>query len=763
MPERLALVVSNRAELKQKLGEIFKGGESSQVGYRNNVTNNDAKRQIADGVAIETSIQALIERGELSKLAELWVNGAKIDWRLLHKPDVPRRISVPTYPFARERYWVPASEGKATEKRRHNDPTAAAFFNGATKAVSEGGKDPLKGATGQEEIGAGLQSFVPVWNPARLETKKRLALPESTRILLFGNDITHLDWVRKSYPNSELMELVSPFSVDVIEKKLGDCSFDQLLWIAPDVNTDACRESGSDEMIIERQEKGVVAVFRIIKALLQLGYANRNLQWTFVTGRTQRVLEGSPIQPTHAGIVGLIGCLAKEYPRWDLKLLDVDSLSSVTAEVCLSLPWDKQGNVLAHSRGGWFREGMALTATLRHTTSLYRQNGVYVVIGGAGGIGEVWSRFMMKHYQARVVWIGRRQYDAAIEEKINSLTSLGPAPLYISADAANLAALEQAMGTILKTYPAIHGVVHSALVLHDQTIARMDESAFRAGLSAKVDVCVNMDKVFGGQELDFMLFFSSIVSFVRPAGQSNYSAGCAFKDSFALMLQRQRPYPVKIMNWGYWGDVGVASDEFHRKRMAQIGLGSIEPQEGMASLEALMNSETRQVALIKTLDRQIAGAEYAEAKVVVATQKPLTGNGAPPSAEQPEETITNYIRQIITERLAEDLIIDAALVRNDAPLQDYGVDSIVGVNLGLAISEALGIQLEAASLLEYNTVNRLTEHILTDWRSQISGRLERVGGASQEPNHSTTNSDHVLEMVLLQEALLDDSYEKVTF
>ena len=96
-------------------------------------------------------------------------------------------------------------------------------------------------------------------------------------------------------------------------------------------------------------------------------------------------------------------------------------------------------------------------------------------------------------------------------------------------------------------------------------------------------------------------------------------------------------------------------------------------------------------------------------------------------------------------------------------MQDYGVDSIVGVNLGLTISEALGIQLQAASLIEYNTVNRLTEHILTNWRSQISDRLERVGGASQEPDHSTTSSEHVLEMVLLQEALLDDSYEKVTF
>ena len=123
------------------------------------------------------------------------------------------------------------------------------------------------------------------------------------------------------------MELVSPFSVDVIEKKLGDRSFDQLLWIAPDVNTDACRESGSDEMIIERQEKGrcwrsSASSRPCCNRAMRTGTFNGR----FVTGRTQRVSEGAPIQPTHAGIVGLIGSLAKEYPRWDLRLLDVDSL-----------------------------------------------------------------------------------------------------------------------------------------------------------------------------------------------------------------------------------------------------------------------------------------------------------------------------------------------------------------------------------------------------------------------------------------------------
>ena len=107
--------------------------------------------------------------------------------------------------------------------------------------------------------------------------------------------------------------------------------------------------------------------------------------------------------------------------------------------------WDKQGNGLAHRRGEWFQQGLARIATLPEPEApAYRQNGVYIVIGGAGGLGEVWSRFMIENYRAKIVWIGRREYNAAIQEKINSLARLGTAPLYIPADATNLEALTQA-------------------------------------------------------------------------------------------------------------------------------------------------------------------------------------------------------------------------------------------------------------------------------------------------------------------------------
>ncbi|MCU1347148.1 MAG: Beta-ketoacyl synthase, partial [Acidobacteria bacterium] len=601
---------------------------------------------------------------------------------------------------------------------RLKDFVSKPFRAAATQATVRDAVQPEEG-NAQEDVKAALQSFVPVWSAVRPEASTLPA--ESARVLLVGSDRTQLDWVRQSWPASEFLELIPASSVEAIGQQLAGRAFDQLLWVAPDAGPDA---GGSDDLIIDRQEEGVLAVFRIVKALLQLGYANRQLQWTIVTSRTQRVFEGEPMQPAHAGIVGLVGSLAKEYPQWDLRLLDLDSLASVPARECLSLSWDKQGNVLAHRNGEWFGQGLELITAPAQPAPAYRQGGVYVVIGGAGGIGEVWSRFMIENYQANIVWIGRRNYDDAIEAKLNSLTREGRAPLYISADATNRDSLELAYQRILKTHPAIHGVVHSALVLQDRSIARMDEATFRDSLSSKVDVSVNLDSVFGPLDLDFMLFFSSIISFFKTPGQSNYAAGCTFKDSFAQTLQQRRTYPVKIMNWGYWGSVGVVADEVHNKLMAQVGLGSIEPHEGMAALQTLIGSGMGQVAFIKTVAGPAAARAGVEQAAATVLDAPATGraDGTVSSEAMSDE----YVRQIITRKLSEALRMDAARIRSDAPFADYGVDSIIGIDFVQAINGALQIQLEATSLFEHSTVEQLTRYILKNWQRPVAARRAQL-------------------------------------
>src|SRR5215475_967568 len=241
-------------------------------------------------------------------------------------------------------------------------------------------------------------------------------------------------------------------------------------------------------------------------------------------------------------------------------------------------------------------------------------------------------------------------------------------------------------------------------------------------------------------------------------------------------------------NWGYWGSVGAVADEFHNKIMTRMGLGSIEPEEGMASLQALVGSDAPQLALIKTLHGE-AIAVLSESEVTtryLARGTPQASLGltdmkaAAPAARNARDEIqssrseeasgqmeSDYIRRIITRNLSEALGMDAAMIRDDEPFADYGVDSIIGVNLVRTINQALQIELEATSLFEYSTVNQLTEYILKNWRQQIAGQLAQVQGISQKSRRSTdeawSEADAPSERRFIRKDLFADARNRFSF
>ena len=72
--------------------------------------------------------------------------------------------------------------------------------------------------------------------------------------------------------------------------------------------------------------------------------------------------------------------------------------------------------------------------------------------------------------------------------------------------------------------------------------------------------------------------------------------------------------------------------------MARFGLGSIEPQEGMASLQALMSSEVGQLALVKTLDEldELLGRLDGSVPFPEAGNGPRGRQGSPARVALPE-------------------------------------------------------------------------------------------------------------------------------
>ncbi len=416
------------------------------------------------------------------------------------------------------------------------------------------------------------------------------------------------------------------------------------LWdpITPKLMSKITASSNHSVWIVPEKE-GALEAFRKIKALLNSGYGNKDIEWTIITKKSQLVKKEDSVLSNHAGIFGLLGSLAKEYPSWKIRLLDVDSLESVSQEEYLSLPWEE----FAYRDKQWFQQKLLPLKSLDRKYSLYRKEGVYVVIGGAGGIGKVWSDFLVKHYKARIIWIGRR-------EKVDTSYH------YISADASQLDSLKEAFAEIKQLYSKIHGVIHSAIVLKDQSLAKMEESTFLASFSAKVDTSINIDKVFGKEDLDFMLFFSSMLSFDKSPGQSNYAAGCTFKDSFAQMLNQKHSYPVKIINWGYWGSVGIVTNASYNKQMKKVGIGSIEPAEAMEFLETFVNSSLHQVALIKTLQPEVMealcpkeeAAFYPKILEPALPQKNILTKNTLPSFSSKEQEMSFLLAEILAASLS---------------------------------------------------------------------------------------------------------------
>ncbi len=108
MVERLSIIASSKEELKQKLDEFIRGQVSAGV-----LTGH------ADPRSCMSDIATAIRGHELRVLAENWVAGAETNWQQLYGRRQCRRISMPTYPFTRERFPLPRAAGAGSSRALH--------------------------------------------------------------------------------------------------------------------------------------------------------------------------------------------------------------------------------------------------------------------------------------------------------------------------------------------------------------------------------------------------------------------------------------------------------------------------------------------------------------------------------------------------------------------------------------------------------------------------------------------------------------------
>src|SRR5947209_5580163 len=118
MSARLAIVTSSVEDLRSKLYQwitLRKHLESSSgvnLDELTNVFDGDVREDqfsagnLIEGQAGAVFLQNLLAVRDLEKIARLWTLGVKVDWSLMHRDASHKRVSLPTYPFAKERCWL---------------------------------------------------------------------------------------------------------------------------------------------------------------------------------------------------------------------------------------------------------------------------------------------------------------------------------------------------------------------------------------------------------------------------------------------------------------------------------------------------------------------------------------------------------------------------------------------------------------------------------------------------------------------------------
>ncbi|MGN4225224.1 beta-ketoacyl synthase N-terminal-like domain-containing protein, partial [Burkholderia gladioli] len=112
MSVRVAFAVGSLDELADRLARFAEQGRAidATACWYGELAR---EREFADEAALEAAMRAA-RHGDWDALASVWVQGQAVPWHALHEAPPPR-VSLPTYPFERQRHWV--THDKANRSR----------------------------------------------------------------------------------------------------------------------------------------------------------------------------------------------------------------------------------------------------------------------------------------------------------------------------------------------------------------------------------------------------------------------------------------------------------------------------------------------------------------------------------------------------------------------------------------------------------------------------------------------------------------------
>ena len=657
MAVRLALLASDIAALETGLAAWLDGGQPAGV-----VTGSASAsaRLLAETEEGRAMLAGLLARSDLDRLGRLWVDGADIEWAELPVADV-RLIPLPTYPFRRERYWLPTAPrvmGRSHEATPVPD-TGAEDVAPAPSDLPSHGPAPTESSAAEQpavsDQAARTQLFSRTWNRAdiqgRLDPMPLLVLSRDrrlagelvrlwdapVRLIEAGRDFAVMDdGVIRMDPASDADH--AALIAHVARAHPGGFAIVQAL----DWEADPDHGAGPLATILLTQaaQRGAVSGVRILHLFAQA--------------------DGRPLDQA-------VGALARsamqESDGCRLRAVGfADPIDAVgAAAICRDeiLANDDAPEVLYRSAVRQTPGIEPVAVDPSAATIGFRIGGAYLLVGGLGEVGCAIAERLGRDYRARIAIIGRSDPRGPALERLRGLRDAGIQVHYEACDLTDRAGLDQALSRIRAALGRLHGVLHLARTVEDALLVRKSAASVGRVMAAKVAGSITLDAALNGEELDWFVLCSSLAAWLGLAGGGDYALACAFQSGFARLRQQkvergERAGRTVAICWPQWRHDRYLNDAKLR-RLAAEGLQTIDARDGLRIIAQALQSESTEVAAVKGTERALARVPMAyrqDTAPVVARVGAPSVSGEEPESDEAEDEVLAELRGLSDNELA---------------------------------------------------------------------------------------------------------------
>ena len=340
-----------------------------------------------------------------------------------------------------------------------------------------------------------------------------------------------------------------------------------------------------------------------------------------------------------------------------------------------------------------------------------RKEGSYLVTGGADGFGLATAMRLAERGAGRVILLSRGgPKNDESRNAIRAMETLGCAVTLAQADVSDYASLTRALdaalgGSAKSGGPGLAGIVHSAAVLDDGMIPDLTPARFRGVLGPKALGAWNLHKATLGENLDFFVLYSSATAAFGNPGSANYvAANCALE---SLAAQRRgMGLPATVIGWGPIADTGMLRRNEKARQMltAVLGVGGLSSNAALDRLEYCLAHDIGASHFFGLDWNKRIGLSAASAgrfELLLPRQGGGDTEGARPldrvRSSPPEEGMALLV-ELLRAEVAEMLCIPAEQLPPDGSITEAGMDSLMAMELGLAIDQKFELDGYAISL-----------------------------------------------------------------